>query len=105
QHPAYILSVKSFAAHLLGVCAALEYANDPRASRAIWSELRVPPDAVKPSLPASRGALTVAGVSAATTPEAFQRAADAWILDVWQAWRDHHALARRWLEYSMTARR
>lgn len=103
QHPAYVLSVKSLAAHLCGLCAAIERSGDPRAERAIWSALRVPPDAVKPPLPAARGSLTVAGLHHAATPEAFRAAADAWIADVWAAWSEHHALARRWLDYSMAA--
>jgi hypothetical protein len=101
QHPAYILSVKSFAAHLCGLCAAAERASDPRAERAIWSDLRIPTDAAKPPLPAVRGSLTVVELVEATTPEAFRAAVDAWMADVWAAWHEHHALARRWLDYAI----
>jgi hypothetical protein len=101
QHPAYILSLKSFAAHLCGLCAAAERAADPRAAGAIWSDLRIPPDAVKPALPAARGSLTVIGPSRAATPEAFRAAVDAWVADVWTTWGEHHALARRWLDYAI----
>jgi hypothetical protein len=101
QHPAYIESVKSLAAHLCGLCAAIERAGDPRAERAIWSNLRVPPDAIKPPIPSARGSLTLVEAHRASTPAEFRSAADAWIADVWAAWRDHHALARRWLDYSM----
>jgi len=102
QHPAYILSIKSCAAHLCGLCAAVERPDDPRATRAVWSALQVAPDAVKPAIPAVRGTRTVAGLHAAT-PEAFRAEADAWIADVWAAWREHHALARTWLDYSISA--
>jgi len=102
QHPAYIESVKSCAAHLCGLCAAVERPDDPRAERAIWSKLRVPPDATKPPIPAHRGSITVEEVSRAATPEAFHRAADAWIANVWAAWHEHHALARDWLDYSIS---
>lgn len=101
QHPAYILSVKSLAAHLCGLCAAIERSGDPRAERAIWSALRVPPNAIKPPLPSSRGSLTIAELAQSGTPEAFRLAADRWIADVWAAWQEHHALARRWLDYSI----
>jgi Family of unknown function (DUF5946) len=101
QHPAYIQSIKSFAAHVCGLCAAVERPDDPRATRAVWSALQVPPDAVKPALPTSRAARTVAGVYGAETAEAFHAEADAWIAAVWAAWREHHALARRWLDYSI----
>ena len=105
QHPAYILSLKSCAAHLCGLCAAVEYAADPRAERTIWSDLRLPPDAVKPAIPAHRGAATIAHISFASTPETFRAAVDAWVTDVWAAWHEHHWLARRWLEYSIAAPR
>src|SRR5512143_3503952 len=72
QHPAYILSLKSLAAHLCGLCAALERGSDPRATRAIWSDLRVPPGGVKPPLPEVRGTLTVATVCTATTAGSFR---------------------------------
>lgn len=103
QHPAYILSLKSFAAHLCGLCAAVERADDPRAERAVWSDLRIPPDAVKPSIPALRGSRTVSDVHKAACPQAFRAAVDAWIAEVWDAWRQHHDLARRWLDYSIAA--
>jgi Family of unknown function (DUF5946) len=105
QHPAYIESLKSFAAHLCGLCAAVEYAADPRAERTIWSDLRISPDAVKPAIPQHRGTMTIAGVSRAATPEAFRAAVDVWIPDVWAAWREHHALARCWLESAIAAPR
>ena len=101
QHPAYIHSVKSFAAHLCGLCAAIERPTDPRAERAVWSEIRVRPGATKPPLPDDRGTLTVAALCRSTTPEEFRAAADAWIADVWRAWSPHHALARDWLDYSI----
>lgn len=101
QHPAYILSLKSLAAHLCGLCAAVERSSDARATRAVWSELRIPPDARKPVLPEVRTSLTVATVHGAATPEAFRAAADAWIEDVWTAWSAQHALARAWLDYSI----
>jgi hypothetical protein len=105
QHPAYILSLKSFAAHLCGLCAAVEYAHDARAARAVWSNLRLPPGSVKPSLPADRGGLTLIGVCRAPTPEGFRAAADEWISAVWSAWSVHHHLARTWLEHSMNSQR
>ena len=98
---AYILSLKSFAAHLCGLCAAVERVADPRAERAVWSTLRIPPDARKPELPAVRGTVTVARVYHAVTPETFRQAVDAWIADVWNAWRGHHDLARVWLDYAI----
>lgn len=105
QHPAYVRSVKSLAAHLCGLCAAIERRDDPRVDEAIWSSLRVLPGAVKPPMPAPTWSATVADVHDAKNGETFRRAADAWIADVWVAWREHHDLARQWLDYSLAARR
>jgi hypothetical protein len=105
QHPAYIRSLKSFAAHLCGLCAAVERPADPRVVRAIWSDLRIPPAATRPLTPAIRASRTVAEVYRATTPEAFRAAADAWIADVWAAWHLYHPLAREWLDYSIASPR
>lgn len=104
QHPAYILSLKSFAAHLCGLCVAAERPTDRRANAAIWSDLRIPPGATKPEIPTNRGALTVVGLYRAATAEAFRAAADAWIDDVWASWREHHVLARQWVDFSIANR-
>ncbi|HVH57515.1 MAG TPA: DUF5946 family protein [Vicinamibacterales bacterium] len=105
QHPAYILSLKSFAAHLCGLCAAMERQGDPRADRAIWSNLRVPPGSEKPALPTDRGRLTVLDVYRSSTVEEFRAAADEWVSAVWSAWKEHHHLARTWLLYSIDNQR
>jgi hypothetical protein len=105
QHPAYIPSVKAPVAHLCGLCAAIERPDDPRADDAIWSSPRVPPRAVKPPMPAPTWSVTVADVHHANNGETFRRAADAWIADVWAAWREHHDVARQWLDYSVAAQR
>lgn len=86
-------------------CDAAFHALGARAERAIWSDLRLPSDAAKPAIPAHRGALTIADVSRASTPDAFDAVVDTWIADVWAAWQARHALARRWLEYSIAAAR
>jgi hypothetical protein len=105
QHPAYIASLKSFAAHLCGLCAAVERSDDPRAQQTIWSDLRIPPDAVKPAIPSHRGTVTLVDVRGAESGEDFQAAVDAWLANVWEAWREHHDLARRWLDFSISRRR
>jgi len=101
QHPAYILSLKSFAAHFCGLCAAVERTGDPYAHRATSSHLRIPPDAEKPLVPVGRAALTIAEVLRATSPTTFRPAVDIWIAEVWRAWSEHHELARTWLDYSV----
>jgi len=104
QHPAYILSLKSFAAHLCGLCADIERSADPRAKGAVWSDLRIPPAAAKPLVPAMRGTLTVAVAYHAKSAESFRAAVDAWTAAVWAAWSMHHALAREWLDHAIRMR-
>ncbi len=101
QHPAYIESLKSFAAHLCGLCAAVERRTDARAERAIWHTLQVPPGATKPPPVRTGWTRTVASVVGATEPMAFRQAVDTWVADVWSAWAAHHALARQWLDYAI----
>jgi hypothetical protein len=105
QHPAYIASLKSFAAHLCGLCAAAERASDPRASRAVWSQLALPSGAAKPALKRIAATATIAPLIAAATPFDFHAAADAWIAAVWDDWRDYHRLAGEWLDYSIAHQR
>jgi hypothetical protein len=49
-------------------------------------------DAVKPTLPSPRGSPWPAFIGR-PRPKGFETAADAWIAEVWAAWRRHHALA------------
>jgi hypothetical protein len=101
QHPKYILTLNSFGVHLCGLCAAMERANDPRAERALWTDLHLPASAVKPALPASFGTRTVEDLYRAADGAAFRSAVDAWLPNVWSAWEAYHGLARRWLDYTV----
>jgi hypothetical protein len=83
----------------------MERSDDARAARSIWSDLRLPSDAVKPEVALVRASRTVRDLVRARTPQIFRDAADAWIADVWASWVEHHALARRWLDYSIDAPR
>lgn len=100
QHPErYCASAKSLAAHLCGLCEILERG----ASRAVGTEsLRRWLDGAreldKPELPADRGALTIADVRDAATPEEHARRVEAWARSTWAAYAPLHALAREWLD-------
>ena len=97
QHPEqYMRSSKSFAAHLTGMCAALEYDDARAINRAVQQWLSANPAVRKPPhLPDQRGDLTVAHVHAAATPEEHAARVRQWARSVWAAWSDHHALARQ----------
>lgn len=97
QHPdQYMRSGKSFAAHLTGICAALEHENGREINRTVQQWLSRNPAIEKPAdLPRQRGHLTVAHVHAAATPEEHTARVRQWAHAVWAAWSNHHALARQ----------
>lgn len=100
QHPdKYMRSGKSFAAHLTGMCAALEHAEDaPAVNQRVQKWLSTNPAVARPAqLPSPRGSLTVAHVHAAADADEHVRRVRQWARDVWAAWAEHHALARRFI--------
>ncbi len=58
-------------AHMGGLCCAFHYRADPDVYRALQRSLNGLPNLQKPPLPASRGALTIAGVLQADDPESY----------------------------------
>jgi hypothetical protein len=103
QHSPYVLSAKSLAAHLCGLCVAIEHGNDPAMLGGIHRWLSTNPPITKPALPAFRGELTIAHVSGIEDPVAYGAAAQAWARSAWNAYRELQPLARQWL--AMSARR
>lgn len=103
QHPdAYMESAKSAAAHILGVCAALEHENNPLIVHMIHQWLSGPSRLEKPAIPAFRGATTVADIAAAPAdPAQYARAVRNWARTTWAAYASLHPVARAWLK-SMT---
>jgi len=106
QHPPYIESAKSFAAHLLGVCAALEHENNPAIVNAIHHWLNGTARLEKPGLPEFRGAVTIASVAeaAGAEPPVYARAVRQWARSTWAAYGPYHALAHRWIGEMMSRR-
>lgn len=98
QHPdEFCASAKSFAAHLTGLCAALEHADDPTLRPALQRWLNGGSPVTKPDLPDVRGSLTIAGVQAAAETSDYERVVEAWTRDVWAAYAPLQALAREWI--------
>jgi hypothetical protein len=97
QHPdEYMRSGKSFAAHLTGVCAALEDEDALAVNQTVQKWLSTNPNVAKPArLPERRGSLTVAYVHAAPDADEHVSRVREWARDVWAAWSEHHELARR----------
>jgi uncharacterized protein DUF5946 len=99
QHDRYILSGRSLAAHLTGVCIALEHDGDESLLRAVQQWLSRTRELPKPSVPAFRGDVTVDDVIAAA-PEDRGPVVRRWAASAWQAWAEHQQLARTWIALS-----
>ena len=97
QHPdAYMRSGKSFAAHLTGMCAALEYEDTLAINQAAQKWLSTNPKIEKPAhVPEQRGNLTIVYVHSAADAEEHTKRVREWARDVWSAWFEHHSLARQ----------
>jgi hypothetical protein len=97
QHDKYILSGRSLAAHLTGICIALEHAGDESLLRAVQQWLSRTRELPKPSVPAFRGDVTIDDVITAA-PEDRGLVVRRWAASAWQAWAEHQRLARSWIE-------
>ena len=104
QHEAYVRSAKSLAAHLCGLCIALERGNNESATRDLQRWLSTNADLTKPTLPKFRGRLTIKDVCAIEDPDQYGKAVRAWADSAWEAYRDLHPIAREWLSRSAQIR-
>lgn len=98
QHPEQH-GYKNNAFHLIRLCWVLEFGGDPRlGSGPRWlqkqfdGKIEVPE--IAPPPPGQRGAVTVADVRAAVSPEQHAARARDWGAAVWAAYGAHHAWAR-----------
>ena len=98
QHPhEFCASAKSLAAHLTGLCAALEHRDHPNLLRVLLEWLDSQPTLVKPTLPETRGAITIVPTFQASCVEEVHATADPWAHSVWEAYSGLHAQARAWV--------
>jgi hypothetical protein len=98
QHPErYCVSAKSLAAHLTGVCWALEHGGDESGLRELQRWLNAPGMLAKPPLPAARGKLTIADLARVADPDGYSSALDAWARSTWAAYSPLHAIAEDWI--------
>ncbi|MDQ3880293.1 MAG: DUF5946 family protein [Chloroflexota bacterium] len=103
QHPdRYCASGKSFAAHLTGLCCAVEYGNQPSVHARVRRWLDGPRAIQTPPLPGWRGSVTIGSVAAMTEPTDHLRAVEAWARDVWDACGPIQPLAREWIRAALT---
>jgi hypothetical protein len=101
QHSSYVKSSKSLAAHLCGLCVALEQNNDPNKLKRLQLWLGTNPKLPKPELPSFRGSLTIADVSGIADPARYGRAVEAWARSAWEAYGKLQPIAREWLAMSV----
>jgi len=94
QHQPYVKSAKSLAAHLCGLCVALELNSDPVQLERLQIWLSTNPELTRPELPSFRGNLTVADVSGIEDPLAYGRAVQAWATSAWESYGSLQPLAR-----------
>jgi hypothetical protein len=99
QHPdRYCVSAISLAAHLTGLCVAVEHpGREVALNAAIQRWLSRRPPLEKPQLPVDRGDLTIARLRAVTDPGEHARAAEAWARATWATYSGLHDIARRWI--------
>lgn len=98
QHPeSYCRSAKSLAAHLAGLCCGLEHGGNPDVYNALQRWLNGTPPLVKPEPPGLRGHVTVVDVHNAVDVCEHKKLVYDWAESVWQAWSEHHEIARRWI--------
>jgi hypothetical protein len=102
QHPdQYMRSAKSAAAHLIGMCWAMEGRHDPSVSIAVSRFLDGAPRITRPNRlppPGERGTMTIVDIFLAPDSAEHIRRVGEWARGAWEAWSDHHVLARTWLE-------
>jgi hypothetical protein len=96
QHGTHILSARSLAAHLTGVCIAVEHHGDESLQRAVQRWLSRTRELVKPAVPIARGEVTIDDVIA-VAPEERHEVVRRWVASAWDAWAEHHELARAWI--------
>ena len=100
QHDRYILSGRSLAAHLTGLAVAIEHGSAEQVNERVQGWLSRTRQVEKPVVPSIRGKITIADVAGAA-PDEYAGAVRRWADSVWDAWREHHGLAREWIASSL----
>jgi hypothetical protein len=102
QHPDdYCASAKSFAAHLAGLCVALDHGGNAAVYRAIQRWLNGPAPVEKPEIPYDRGMVTIADLQGVNLPADYSRALQRWSLSTWEAYASLHPLARSFVQSAL----
>src|SRR5262249_16391265 len=107
QHPdEYMRSGKSFAAHLTGICSALEYEDSSAINQAVQKWLNGAEQIEKPTrIPEQRGDVKITYVYNAISAEEHNQRVREWARAAWAAWSEYHDLAREWIREATSAER
>jgi hypothetical protein len=99
QHPnIYLVSSKSFFSHLLGLCIALDYNNDPNLFKAIEKWEYGKNQIHKPPMLESFGNLTISHIMNANDGLVYDQLVKEWAKSVWGAYKSYQELAHRWIK-------
>ena len=100
QHPdPYMVSAKSYAAHLTGMCCAMEHEGDRDLLRTLQRWLNGRRDDLEKPAPLDElGTLTIAHLLPAADGAEHERLVREWAADVWSAYAVYHQLARDWIQ-------
>lgn len=93
-------AVQSVGIHLMTLCLFVERDVDPALGPGLHRRMVARPVFHHLAPPPSRGRVTVGDMPLDGDPSAARRAAYAWAGDAWQAWAEHHAVVRSWLDES-----
>jgi hypothetical protein len=105
QHPEYFCaSAKSYAAHLSGLCVAIEYNRSIEVNAAIQKWLNGPIGLQKPKVLIERGEITILHLQDVIDPAERACRVDDWCKNVWAAYAELHATARSYVQAALTVK-
>lgn len=94
QHPdIHLISSKSFFAHLLGMCIAMDYNNDPNLFKAIEKWGYGKNQVEKPIMLGYFGDITISHIINAKDGLEYRELVKEWAKSVWDAYKIYHELA------------
>jgi hypothetical protein len=103
QHPdIYLVSAKTFATNLVGVCIGVEHNNDQKLLNRTLKMLgdgKIPIE--KPPVLHYFGDLNISHVMDAKNALEYKRLVEEWAKDVWKAYGIYHGLAHEWIHIAM----
>jgi hypothetical protein len=106
QHPeVYCVSVKSYAAHLTGLCAFIEYPGREDIHPAVQRWLNGGKSISRPPVPLRRGSLNVTHLQCQVAASDLVRQLQAWASDIWAAYHEQQPVARQYIQSALRFKR